>query len=748
MPSTRLIGRYEIKSEIARGGMATVYHAYDPRFERDVAIKLLPQVFLHDPQFKVRFEREAKMIALLEHPAIVPVYDFGEDVGQPYIVMRYMSGGSLTDRLRQGAITIAETTQIVARLAPALDAAHGRNIIHRDLKPGNILFDHYGNGYLSDFGIAHQTIEGSATLTGEAILGTPAYMSPEQIQGDKRIDGRSDIYSLGVLVYQMLTGQAPFQSDTPAKIMMMHVLQPVPDIHQARPELPTDCETIITRSMAKKPEDRYSNASELAFALESITRSEIGSPFIASSAETMVRSKSHQPDYQMATVLTPGETVVQPVKTRQAAAAVPGAIAPKAAKSKLTTFIIPLVVAGCLVVAGIGGLAFMGQRGSGPLAAMLAPPATSTRIENTPTSASTITPTSTQLETNTPVQTSQSLNPPVSTSDIATETAKPEISETPTQPAGGPIIGGADKVAYLNGNDIWAANLDGSDLVQLTDDNTTKSKLQWSADGQAVNYISGKCVYSVYLQDKRKEILNCFNFVDSVKAFEISPDGKYVAASLDSQMYILPNDPDLIRSVSVRDDLTKIAPCKEFAPYVKNYMNYSHWSKDAKKMAMAIWGNATGIGSADLVQIIPVDECIAAPRQIDSFPFPRFIPEEYKTSPSIPSFGWDGTNVFAMNTYITYQGFGNLFSYNSDTKKGGTEINPIDGKCCYRDPVFTPDGTQLLFAHHLYPGGDGKIQLYLMPYGTLGTGEIYEPIPLPLIEAKTIPQPALRPAQK
>ena len=139
------IGRYEIKCELGRGGMATVYEAYDPRFEREVAVKVLPREMLHDPQFRTRFEREAKTIAMLEHPAIVPVYDFGEESGQPYFVMRYMMGGSLSDRLRKGPLSIQEAARILSRLAPALDSAHSKGIIHRDLKPGNILFDKDGN---------------------------------------------------------------------------------------------------------------------------------------------------------------------------------------------------------------------------------------------------------------------------------------------------------------------------------------------------------------------------------------------------------------------------------------------------------------------------------------------------------------------------------------------------------------------------------------------------------------------------
>ncbi len=147
-------GRYEIRGEIGRGGMATVYHAYDPRFERDVALKVLPREMLHDVQFRTRFEREAKTIAMLEHPAIVPVYDFGEEEGQPYFVMRYMTGGSLSDRMKKGPMTVREVAHLMTHIAPALDEAHSKGIIHRDLKPGNILFDQFSEPYISDFGIA------------------------------------------------------------------------------------------------------------------------------------------------------------------------------------------------------------------------------------------------------------------------------------------------------------------------------------------------------------------------------------------------------------------------------------------------------------------------------------------------------------------------------------------------------------------------------------------------------------------
>ena len=179
------IGRYILKAELGRGGMSTVYLAHDPHFRRDVAVKLLSRAYLHDPTFRARFEREARVIAALEHPAIVPVYDFGQGDNQPYIVMRYMAGGSLAQRLHDGPLSLQEAAAILSRVAPALDRAHQQGMVHRDIKPDNILFDQDGAAYLTDFGIVRLASQSTSTLTGDSIVGTPAYMSPEQARGKR-----------------------------------------------------------------------------------------------------------------------------------------------------------------------------------------------------------------------------------------------------------------------------------------------------------------------------------------------------------------------------------------------------------------------------------------------------------------------------------------------------------------------------------------------------------------------------------
>jgi serine/threonine protein kinase len=261
------IGRYQIESELGRGGMAVVYLATDPFMSREVAIKVLPRQFTFDPQFRARFQREAQVIAKLDHPAIVPVFDFGEHEEQPFIVMRYMKGGSLADRLKEsGPIPVPQAAEILKRIGSALDEAHQKGIVHRDLKPGNILFDDRGDAFVGDFGIVKMS-EATVQYTGNAIIGTPGYMSPEQARGEEDIDGRSDIYSLGAIAYEMLTGKLPYQSDTPMGLVMKHILDPVPNLLADRPDLPANTATVISRAMAKEPNHRFQTCFDIASAL-------------------------------------------------------------------------------------------------------------------------------------------------------------------------------------------------------------------------------------------------------------------------------------------------------------------------------------------------------------------------------------------------------------------------------------------------------------------------------------------------
>jgi serine/threonine-protein kinase len=249
--------------------MAIVYLAHDPNMNRAVAVKVLPRQFTMDAEFLLRFRREVQVIAALEHPSIVPVYDSGEQEGQPFIVMRYLSGGSLSQRLRAQPMPLTELTQIIKQIADALDEVHSQGVIHRDIKPSNILFDRRGNAFLSDFGIA-KVAEGSAGLTGMAVIGTPEFMSPEQAMGDQPIDGRSDIYSLGVVLFYGLTRELPFHSNTPMGTALAHITQPIPSLIESHFNLPKGCQAIIQKALAKDPAQRFNTASELAAALATI----------------------------------------------------------------------------------------------------------------------------------------------------------------------------------------------------------------------------------------------------------------------------------------------------------------------------------------------------------------------------------------------------------------------------------------------------------------------------------------------
>jgi outer membrane biosynthesis protein TonB len=267
--------------------MAKVYLAHDPEFDRQVAIKVLPAQLAQDSQFLERFRREARTIAALEHPAIVPVYDFGQHEGQPYLVMRYMPGGSLDQRLTGGrTLTLDQTADLLDRLAPALDEVHLRGIVHRDLKPGNILFDANNKPYLSDFGIVKLSEGDAATLTAlGGTLGTPAYMSPEQARGDTNLDGRSDIYSLGVILYQLLSGELPYKADTPVGLAVAHVSEPVPDIRAAARGLPANTQTLIAAALAKDPANRPQTAQALA---QNVRRLAAGQPLLLATGATVI----------------------------------------------------------------------------------------------------------------------------------------------------------------------------------------------------------------------------------------------------------------------------------------------------------------------------------------------------------------------------------------------------------------------------------------------------------------------------
>jgi serine/threonine-protein kinase len=341
------LGQYEIIDEIGRGGMATVYRARQPSINRMVAIKVLPRHFLHDPSFIERFKREVDVISRLEHPHILPIYDYGETDGVPFIAMRYLPGGSLAQFLRRGRPSLEALERPLTQIAEALDYAHRQGIVHRDLKPGNILLDDNGNAYLTDFGVARIM---NSNLTGSAIIGTPAYMSPEQANG-LPLDGRSDIYALGVVLFEMLTGREPYEAPTPMALLLKHISEPMPSARSIRPELSRAIEAVIDRSTAKDPNDRYPSATEMAAAYAQALR------------------KPQTDEFEPPTLIVEGDTnATIPPPTGKRAPAVPAAVPaapppPAPAKPARTpaalyagligAVIVLLIIGGVLVMSGL-----------------------------------------------------------------------------------------------------------------------------------------------------------------------------------------------------------------------------------------------------------------------------------------------------------------------------------------------------------------------------------------------------------
>jgi len=247
--------------------MSTVYKAFQPGVERYVALKIMPRHLADDPQFAARFQQEARVVAQLQHPHILPIYDFGQAEGYTYLAMPLMENGTLIDLMKGQPLSLNEIKRIISQIGDALDYAHTQGLVHRDVKPSNILIDKRGNCLLTDFGIVKLLQNKTATITTGGVTGTPAYMSPEQGMG-RPLDGRSDQYSLGVILYELATGRPPYDADTPMAVVIKHINESLPPPRSINPAISEGVEKVITRALAKNPEDRFLTITDMVYALE------------------------------------------------------------------------------------------------------------------------------------------------------------------------------------------------------------------------------------------------------------------------------------------------------------------------------------------------------------------------------------------------------------------------------------------------------------------------------------------------
>ena len=271
--SGKTLGQYQVLKPIGQGGMAKIYLAYQPSVRREVAIKVMSSPLQQTASSIKRFAQEVEVIAHLQHPQIIPVYDFGEHGDQIYIVMAYIRGGTLADRIEQApnGLPKEEIVRLLDLIAEGLDYAHAKGIVHRDLKPNNILMDESSHPYIADFGLAKLT-EGKIELTNTMMTGTAAYMAPEIAQSGKSTK-RADVYAIGIILFEMLTGRLPFQGETPYKMLSAHIHQPVPDIRKLRPDLPDAIQSVMDKVLAKDPVNRFATTGELTNAFKNAINS-------------------------------------------------------------------------------------------------------------------------------------------------------------------------------------------------------------------------------------------------------------------------------------------------------------------------------------------------------------------------------------------------------------------------------------------------------------------------------------------
>ncbi|GAB4513122.1 MAG: hypothetical protein OHK0046_13580 [Anaerolineae bacterium] len=690
------IGGYEVLDRVGQGGMATVYRARQNSMNRTVALKILPRHFLWDETYIKRFEREVAIIAQLEHRNIVPVYDYGEHEGQPYIAMRFMPAGSVDDLLKKGPLDQQAALRIIDQIAPALDYAHTKQVLHRDLKPSNILMDDNGGAYITDFGIARINSEDHGnTITTQGVVGTPSYMSPEQAQG-KPLDGRSDVYAMGVMLFEMLTGQRPFQNDTPYSIAVMQVTTPPPSPRGLNDKITPAVEQVILKALKKKPENRYQTATALAESLrtaierpESIHDTQPRSLPVQEALEvTQPAQLNQQPTLNTPpqVVFTPPPPVYTPSSQPYVSTGLRQRVQRRRRQSSVWVSVVIGGLIGCVLLTVILVMAlnaldrFLGSSDNDT------PPSSISDVTPGPIGTAdpdvsdftlTLDPVSEAArETLIPRTASTESAPTVL--PVGVRTAEPGTVNYPTN---GTIVFFAGENILYN---IFAYDLGAGRITQITEEVATTSYPQISPDGTQMVYQSFRDGdFEIYIMDLvtgRVRKLTDNGIIDRLPAW--SPDGEWIVYSSDTRedrrldIYRVAvdgsSDPEVLYSDGRRNSHPRYSPDGQSVVFT------SGATEDASDWEITVFDLAAS-ESRTLTQNTERD--------------------------ASPSFSPDGSAII----YVTGSGGTNIAVINAD---GSGRPNVIyEGSGFITGVSYSPDGEHVIFDSQTL---DGEPQIFIM----------------------------------
>lgn len=657
------LGSYEIRTLLGKGGMSTVYLAYQPSMDRTVVVKVLPPEFLHDHTFLQRFQNEARTVAKLEHINILPVYDVGEDNGIPYIVMRYLPGGTLADLLADHLPDNTTIAHILQQIGSALDYAHARGIIHRDLKPSNVLLDSAGNAYLADFGIARMMAEAS-NLTGSRVVGTPSYVAPEQVKKGEVVTQSADIYALGVLAYEMLTGEPPYRDEDATKTLMAHVMEPVPSVRDIDPNVPSAIDAVVQRALAKRPEDRFPTAGAFAEAFrQAVDNNTVLSNPPLLGEETQPRGVTNPPPRRQ-----PDRPAVPPRPGSgipRNAGFVRGDSTPYPTRRPIgfpVWLIVPVVL-----IALLGGVLIVALALTGGdfnrFFILFAPAPTRTPWP-------TVTPTGGVVE---------------STNGAST-----------TAPAVLPPPSGGDRLVFASnrtGNfDLYLIDIDGSNLRQITNTEGPDFDPRWSPDGRQIIYaarVTQADTADLWIMDadgsNPVQLTNSPD-MDEVDP-DISPNGLFIAfasnRSGNFDIYTMSIDGTNVQQIT-NDVADEVSP---------------RWSPDGALIAYYA-GTYNQTETSDLYIIASQGG----------------VPNRLTQNDAIPDLWVDWARSGAEIAFTSGQGLGGDQRAIFTMPLGGAAKQLTEGQIHDDDPTWSPDGTRIAFDSNRQ--GDGVYDLFIVDVAT------------------------------